>query len=79
MLLLPPLGWVLDDYNQVVMKPSEKLKERHLYPLHRVYVVPIHFKYVRSLKKYMFMCVAVMIAQLLQFDWCHLHSGSAKL
>ena len=40
----------LDDYNQVVMKPSEKLKERHLYLLHRVYVVPIHFKYVRSLK-----------------------------
>ena len=36
-------------------------------------------KYVRSLKKYMFACVAVMIAQLLQFDWCHLHSGSAKL
>ena len=51
MLLLPPVGWVLDDCNQVVMRPNEKLKERYLYPLHRVYVVPIHFKYVRSLKK----------------------------
>ena len=62
MLLLPPLGRVLDDCNQVVMRPNEKLKERYLYPLHRVYVVPIHFKYVRNLKKYMFACVAVMIA-----------------
>ena len=53
MLLLPPVGRVLDDCNQVVMRPNEKLKERYLYPLHRVYEVAIRtvtYEHLRAIR-----------------------------